>query len=79
MRVLKRCEEINLVLKWLKCHFVLQEGIVLGYKIFRHGIEVDKAKIETIGKVPPPSFVKAIRSFLGHAGFYWRFIKDFLE
>ena len=72
-----RCEETNLVLNWEKCHFMVQEGIVLGHRISRRGIEVDKAKIEAIEKLPPPSSVKGIRSFLGHAGFYRRFIKDF--
>nr|GEZ92990.1 hypothetical protein [Tanacetum cinerariifolium] len=53
------------------------EGIVLGHKISKKGIEVDKAKIEVISKLPHPTTVKGIRSFLGHAGFYGRFIKDF--
>ncbi|CAL8115403.1 unnamed protein product [Prunus armeniaca] len=75
--VLARCEETNLVLNWEKCHFMVQEGIVLGHKISARGIEVDRAKIETIEKLPPPSTVKGIRSFLRHAGFYRRFIKDF--
>ena len=75
--VLKRCVETNLVLNWEKCHFMVQEGIVLGHKVSAKGIEVDKAKIETIEKLPPPTSVKGIRSFLGHAGFYRRFIKDF--
>ena len=74
--VLARCEETNLVLNWEKCHFMVQEGIVLGHRISARGIEVDKAKIEAIEKLPPPSSVKGIRSFLGHAGFYRRFIKD---
>uniref|UniRef100_A0A151UE91 Retrovirus-related Pol polyprotein from transposon opus n=1 Tax=Cajanus cajan TaxID=3821 RepID=A0A151UE91_CAJCA len=75
--VLKRCVETNLVLNWEKCHFMVTEGIVLGYKISCRGIEVEKAKIEVIGKLPPPVNVKGIRSFLGHAGFYRRFIKEF--
>ena len=75
--VLKRCQETNLVLNWEKCHFMVTEGIVLGHKVSNQGIEVDRAKVELIEKLPPPSDVKAIRSFLGHIGFYRRFIKDF--
>ncbi|KAK8681657.1 hypothetical protein V6N13_054059 [Hibiscus sabdariffa] len=76
-KVLKRCEEADLVLNWEKCHFMVNEGTVLGHKISSKGIEVDKAKVEVIEKLPPPTNVKGIRSFLGHAGFYRRFIKDF--
>ena len=75
--VLKRCETTNLVLIWEKCHFIVQEGIVLGCRVSKNEIKVDKAKIEVIDKLSPPTSVKGIRSFLGHAGFYKRFIKDF--
>ena len=75
--MLARCEKTDLVLNWEKCHFMVKEGIVLGHKISKMGIEVDRAKIDTIVKLPPPTNVKGIRSFLGHAGFYRRFIKDF--
>nr|GEV18204.1 DNA-directed DNA polymerase [Tanacetum cinerariifolium] len=78
-KMLKRCEETNLVLNWEKCHFMVKEGIVLGHKVSGSGIEVDKAKIKVISKLPYPMNVKAIRSFLGHVGFYRRFIKDFLQ
>ncbi|GKA56693.1 reverse transcriptase domain-containing protein, partial [Tanacetum coccineum] len=76
-KMLARCEETNLVMNWKKCHFMIKEGIVLGHKISRVGIEVDRAKIDVIAKLPYPTNVKGMRSFLGHAGFYQRFIKDF--
>nr|GFC02042.1 reverse transcriptase domain-containing protein [Tanacetum cinerariifolium] len=75
--MLKGCEDTKLALNWEKSHFMVKEGIVLGHKISRKGIEVDKAKIEVISKLPHPTTVKGIKSFLGHAGFYRRFIKDF--
>nr|GEY09257.1 reverse transcriptase domain-containing protein [Tanacetum cinerariifolium] len=75
--MLKRCEDTKLALNWEKSHFMVKEGIVLGHKISKKGIEVDKAKIEVISKLPHPTTAKGIRSFLGHAGFYRRFIKDF--
>ena len=77
--VLQSCIKKNLVLNWEKCHFMVNQGIVLGHVISSRGIEVDKAKIELISKLPSPTNVKTVRKFLGHAGFYRRFIKDFLK
>jgi len=76
-KVLKRCQETHLVLNWEKCHFMVREGIVLGHRVSERGIEVDRAKIDVIEQLPPPTNVKGVRSFLGHAGFNRRFIKDF--
>nr|GEW78341.1 reverse transcriptase domain-containing protein [Tanacetum cinerariifolium] len=76
-KMLKRCEDTNLCLNWEKSHFMFKEGIVLGHKISKKGIEVDKAKVDVISELPHLATVKSIRSFLGHGGFYRRFIKDF--
>ena len=56
---------------------MVREGIVLGHLVSERGIEVDRAKIKVIEQLPPPINISGIHSFLGHAGFYHRFIKDF--
>ena len=76
-KVLERCQEKNHVLNWEKCHFMVTQGIVLGHIVSKNGIEVDKAKVKLISNLPTPKCVRDIRSFLGHAGSYRRFIKDF--
>ncbi|GJY97284.1 reverse transcriptase domain-containing protein [Tanacetum coccineum] len=76
-KMLKWCEDTNLVLNWEKCHFMCREGIMLGHKISKSGIEVDRAKVDVITKLPHPTTIKGVRGFLGHAGFYRRFIQDF--
>nr|GEU36568.1 reverse transcriptase domain-containing protein [Tanacetum cinerariifolium] len=63
-KMLKKCEDINLVLNWEKCHFMCKEGIVLGHKISKSRIEVDRAKVDFIAKLPHPTTVKGVRSFL---------------
>jgi hypothetical protein len=69
-KVLKWCQMADLVLTQEKCHFMVREGIAIGHKISEKGIEVDKAKIEVIEQLLPPTNVKGILSFLGHAWFY---------
>lgn len=75
--MLRLGDKTNLVLSWEKYHFMVKEEIVLGHKISKGGIEVDKAKINSIEKLSPPTSVQAIQSFMGHAGFYMRFIAYF--
>ncbi|GJR85440.1 reverse transcriptase domain-containing protein [Tanacetum coccineum] len=77
-KMLQRCKDAHLVLNWEKCHFMFKEGIVLGHKVSSAGLEVDKAKIDVISKLPPPTNIKG-----GHygpnvtakkvldSGFYW--------
>ena len=77
--VLQRCQDKNLALLWEKCHFMVNEGIVLGHKISVVRLEVDQAKDYVIETLMPPTIVKGIISFLGRARFYRRFIKRLLK
>ena len=74
--VLQRCREKNLVLNREKCHFMVQESIVLVHLTSSKGFEVDKAKIAIIQTLTLPTTVRGVRSFLGHADFYQRFLKN---
>ena len=71
--------ENNLLLNWEKCHFMVDQVIVIGHIISAKGVGVNKSKIDLIHPLPPLTSVKEVLSFLGHACFYIRFIKDFSE
>jgi len=73
-KVLNRCIQSNLVFNFEKCHFTIEQGIVLGHIISSKGIEVDPTKISIISQLPYLSSTREVRSFLGHAGFYRCFI-----
>ncbi|GJS86714.1 reverse transcriptase domain-containing protein [Tanacetum coccineum] len=68
-KMLSHCKDAHLVLNWEKCHFMVKEGIMLGHKGSSARLEVDKAKINVISKLLPPTNIKGVRSFLGHAVF----------
>ncbi|GKF97030.1 reverse transcriptase domain-containing protein, partial [Tanacetum coccineum] len=62
-KMLQRCKDAHLVLKWEKCHFMVKEWIMLGHKVSSAGLEVEKAKIDVISKLPPPTNIKSIKYF----------------
>ena len=76
-RVLHRCIETNHMLNYEKCHFMVDQGIVLGHVVFSRGIIIDLAKIDVISSLPYTAFVWDVQFFLSHIGFYRKFIKDF--
>jgi hypothetical protein len=78
-KVLTRCWETNLALSNEKCFLMFTEGIVLGHHVSFAGIKVDPTKIEVILNLPTPSTQKDVRSFLGHAGYYRWFIRNFTK
>ena len=78
-QILDVCVKKRLVLSWEKSHFIVREGIVLGYLVSSKGLEGDKAKVEVIQDLALPNSIREFRSFLGHVGFYRRFIQDFAK
>lgn len=78
-KVLKRCQETNLALSHEKCRMILTKGVVLGHIISQARIEVDPTKISVFSSLSPPKNQKEVRSFLGHVGYYRRFIKYFTK
>ena len=78
-KILEVCVRKQLVLSWEKSHFMVREGVVLGHIISDKELNVDKAKIEAIQNLPLPGTIRDLRSFIGHVGFYQRFIQDFAK
>ena len=78
-KILEVCVRKRLVLSREKSHFMVRKGVVLGHIVSGKGLEVDKAKIEVIQNLPLSGTVRDLRSFLGHVGFYQRFIQDFAK
>ncbi|GJW99830.1 reverse transcriptase domain-containing protein [Tanacetum coccineum] len=74
-KMLQRCEDTNLCLNWEKSHFMVKEGIVLGHKISKNRIEVDKAKVDVIAKLPHPTTVKGVRMYTDHSALKYLFAK----
>jgi hypothetical protein len=76
-KVLKICKQFHVSLSMEKCHMIMEEGVVLGHLISTSGIRVDPSKVEVILHFPTPKTPTQVRSFIGYAGYYRRFIEFF--
>jgi len=76
---LERCRQIQLALNLKKCIFLTPIGILLGHIVCKDGIKVDMAKIKIILDLKPPTNPKQIRVFLGHTGYYRKFIRHYSD
>ena len=76
-KVLKRCKQTHVSLSIVKCHMMREEGVVLGHLLSTTGIQVDLAKVEVILHFPVPKTPTQVRSFIGCAGYYRRYIENF--
>lgn len=75
-KVLAMYVKVKLVLDWEKCQFMVKKGIILGHLVSAIEIEVYRDKIEVIENFQPPKIIREVQSFLEHASFYRRFMKD---
>ena len=78
-QIIDICVKKHLVLSWEKSQFMVREGIVLGHLVSSKCLEVDKAKVKVIQDLALPKLIRELKSFLGHVGFYRRFIQDFAK
>ena len=76
-KVLHKCIDMILSLNSEKCEFLMTEGTMLGHSISQQGLQVDPNKMAIIQSIPTPKKQRYVRSFLGLAGYYQRFIKEF--
>ena len=78
-KVITRLKENNLKLKGRKCHFFKEQVKYLGYVISSKGIATDPYKVDVVERWPRPDTVKYLRSFLGFASYYRRFVPQFVQ
>ena len=63
----------------LKCQFLVRHGVILGHIVSENGISTDEGKVKLVLDLPPPQNLKGVWQFMGHVGYYQRFIKDYAK